>query len=57
MPCGVSAFEVVEEPPSPGAMLVGFLIWGETLNAWMLAGAAVVVASGIYMIRLVAPRG
>ncbi len=39
------------------AMLVGFLVWGETPDAWMLAGAAVVVASGIYMIRLVAPRG
>jgi drug/metabolite transporter (DMT)-like permease len=38
-------------------MLVGFLGWGETLNAWMLAGAAVVAASGIYKIRLVAPRG
>lgn len=39
------------------AMLVGFLVWGETPDAWMLAGAAVVVASGIYMVRLVAPRG
>lgn len=39
------------------AMLVGFLVWGETPDASMLAGAAVVVASGIYMIRLVAPRG
>jgi drug/metabolite transporter (DMT)-like permease len=39
------------------SVLVGFLVWGETPDAWMLAGAAVVVASGIYMIRLVAPRG
>jgi len=38
------------------AMLVGFLVWDETPDAWVLAGAAVVVASGIYMIRLVAPR-
>ncbi|HXF67296.1 MAG TPA: DMT family transporter [Burkholderiales bacterium] len=33
------------------AMLVGFLAWGESPDAWMLAGAAVVIASGIYMIR------
>lgn len=38
------------------AMLVGFLVWGETADAWMLAGAAIVVLSGVYMIRLVAPR-
>jgi drug/metabolite transporter (DMT)-like permease len=31
-------------------MLVGFLIWGETPDGWMLAGAAVVVATAIYMI-------
>lgn len=37
------------------AMLVGFLVWGEAPDAWMLAGAAVVVASGLYMIRLTAP--
>lgn len=37
------------------AMLVGFLVWGEAPDAWMLAGAAVVVASGVYMIRLTAP--
>lgn len=38
-------------------MLVGFLVWAETPDAWMLAGAAIVVVSGIYMIRIVAPRG
>lgn len=37
------------------AILVGFLVWGETPDAWMLAGAVFVVMSGIYMIRLVAP--
>ena len=37
------------------AMLVGFLVWGEAPDAWMLAGAAVVVASGVYMIRLTVP--
>jgi drug/metabolite transporter (DMT)-like permease len=33
------------------AILIGFLVWGEVPDAWMLAGASVVVASGIYMIR------
>jgi hypothetical protein len=37
-------------------MLVGFLVWGDKPNARMPAGAAVAVASGIYMIRLVMPR-
>ena len=36
-------------------MLIGFLVWGETPDIWMLAGALIVVASGIYMIRIVAP--
>lgn len=33
------------------AMLVGFLIWREVPDAWMLAGAAVVVCAGSYMLR------
>lgn len=33
------------------AMLVGFLVWGERPDAWMLAGAALVFASGVYLIR------
>jgi drug/metabolite transporter (DMT)-like permease len=33
------------------AMLVGFLFWREVPDAWMLAGAAVVVCAGIYMLR------
>lgn len=33
------------------AMLIGFLIWGEVPNVWMLAGAAIVVGAGIYMLR------
>ena len=37
------------------AMLVGFLVWNEVPDAWMLVGAAIVVASGVYMIRIVAP--
>jgi drug/metabolite transporter (DMT)-like permease len=34
------------------AMLIGYLIWREVPDAWMLAGAAVVVAAGVYMLRL-----
>ena len=37
------------------AMLVGFLVWNEVPDVWMLLGAAIVVVSGIYMIRIVAP--
>jgi drug/metabolite transporter (DMT)-like permease len=33
------------------AMLLGFMIWREVPDAWMLAGAAVVVCAGIYMLR------
>jgi drug/metabolite transporter (DMT)-like permease len=33
------------------AMLIGFLIWREVPDAWMLAGAAVVVCAGSYMLR------
>jgi drug/metabolite transporter (DMT)-like permease len=33
------------------AMLVGFALWREVPDAWMLAGAAVVVCAGIYMLR------
>jgi len=38
------------------AILVGFLVWDEVPDAWMLAGAVIVVLSGIYMIRIVAPQ-
>jgi drug/metabolite transporter (DMT)-like permease/enamine deaminase RidA (YjgF/YER057c/UK114 family) len=34
------------------AMLAGFLIWREVPDAAMLAGAAVVVCAGIYMLRV-----
>jgi len=34
-----------------GAALFGFLIWGEVPDVWLWAGAAVVVASSLYMIR------
>jgi drug/metabolite transporter (DMT)-like permease len=33
------------------AALFGFLFWGEVPDAWLWAGAAVVVASSLYMIR------
>lgn len=33
------------------AMLVGFAIWREVPDGWMLGGAAVVVCAGIYMLR------
>ena len=33
------------------AALFGFLIWGEVPDVWLWAGAAVVVASSLYMIR------
>ena len=33
------------------AMLLGFTIWREVPDAWMLAGAAVLVCAGIYMLR------
>jgi drug/metabolite transporter (DMT)-like permease len=33
------------------AMGVGFIVWGEVPDAWMLAGAAVVVCAGLYMLR------
>ena len=38
------------------AILVGFLIWNEVPDIGMLAGALIVVLSGIYMIRIVAPQ-
>jgi drug/metabolite transporter (DMT)-like permease len=33
------------------AMLVGFIVWGDVPTATMLAGAAIVVVAGIYMLR------
>jgi drug/metabolite transporter (DMT)-like permease len=32
------------------AMLLGFLIWGDVPDAWMLGGASLVVASGLYIL-------
>lgn len=33
------------------AMLIGYLVWGELPDLWVIAGVAVIVASGIYMVR------
>lgn len=33
------------------AMLIGFLIWREVPDLWMLMGAGIVVCAGIYMLR------
>lgn len=38
------------------ATLLGFLLWGDIPSAWMWIGAAVIVASGIYIIRREALR-
>jgi drug/metabolite transporter (DMT)-like permease len=50
------------------AALIGFLVWRELPDAWVWAGSAVIIASGVYMVRgearkngrpspVVAPRG
>jgi drug/metabolite transporter (DMT)-like permease len=50
------------------ATLIGFLVWRELPDAWVWAGSAVIIASGVYMVRgearkngrpspVVAPRG
>ncbi len=33
------------------AVLLGFVIWGDLPDAWTLAGAAFVIACGLYIIR------
>ena len=33
------------------ATLIGFLVWGDLPDAWVAAGSAVIIASGVYMIR------
>jgi drug/metabolite transporter (DMT)-like permease len=34
------------------ATLIGYLVWHELPDAWVLFGAAVIVASGVYMLRV-----
>jgi drug/metabolite transporter (DMT)-like permease len=33
------------------AMLVGFLVWSEVPDVWMVTGAVIVVAAGVFMLR------
>jgi drug/metabolite transporter (DMT)-like permease len=33
------------------AMLIGFLVWSEVPDLWMLTGAAIVVGAGVYMLQ------
>ncbi len=33
------------------AMILGYAVWRETPDAWMLTGAAVVVGAGVYMLK------
>jgi drug/metabolite transporter (DMT)-like permease len=40
-------------------IILGYLVFGDVPNEWTLAGGAVVVASGLYMLyreRIVGPR-
>jgi drug/metabolite transporter (DMT)-like permease len=39
------------------ATLIGFFVWRELPDAWVVAGSAVIIASGIYMIRSEAKKG
>ncbi len=33
------------------ATLIGFVVWGEVPDRWVLIGAAVIIAGGLYMVR------
>jgi drug/metabolite transporter (DMT)-like permease len=39
------------------AVVLGYAVWGQLPDAWVLAGAAVIIASGVYMIRAETRRG
>ena len=39
------------------AVLLGYLIFGDVPNSWTLAGAGVVVASGLYLLHRERVRG
>ena len=34
------------------AIVIGYLIWGDRPDAWLLAGAGVIVITGLYMARM-----
>jgi drug/metabolite transporter (DMT)-like permease len=39
------------------ATLLGYLVWQELPDQWVFAGSALIIASGVYMIRLEARKG
>jgi drug/metabolite transporter (DMT)-like permease len=39
------------------AALLGFVLWGEVPGVWLWTGAAVIVGSSLYMIRVERRRG
>jgi drug/metabolite transporter (DMT)-like permease len=39
------------------AVLIGFLVWRELPDAWVWAGSAVIVASGVWMVRAESRKG
>ena len=39
------------------AALMGYAVWGDVPDAWLAAGSAVIIAAGIYMIRMEARKG
>jgi drug/metabolite transporter (DMT)-like permease len=38
------------------AAFLGWFVWGDLPDAWAVAGSAVIVASGIYMLRVEARK-
>lgn len=39
------------------ATVIGYAVWRELPDAWVVAGSAVIIASGLYMIRIERARG
>jgi drug/metabolite transporter (DMT)-like permease len=37
-------------------LLLDWLIWRATPDTWTLAGSAIIIASGLYLVRREAPR-
>ena len=38
------------------AAAIGYAVWGDLPDAWLAVGSAVIVAAGIYMVRIEARR-